>query len=87
MTRRDVQRQKDSEAKMEQVQAAKNAVSGTISKRQKEVAVQSDSREQRRIDALKARNDQRMEVQRQKAQDLHEAVRQKEVKSDCGKGK
>lgn len=82
MTRRDVQRQKDSEAKMEQVQAAKNAVSGTISKRQKEVAVQSDSREQRRIDALKARNDQRMEVQRQKAQDLHEAVRQKEVKSD-----
>ena len=61
MTRRDVQRQKDSEVKMEQVQAAKNAVSGTISKRQKEVAVQSDSREQRRIDALKARNDQRME--------------------------
>ncbi|XP_030843865.1 uncharacterized protein LOC586025 [Strongylocentrotus purpuratus] len=78
VTRRDVQRQKDSEAKMEQVQAAKSAVSGTISKRQKEVAVQSDSREQRRIDALKARNDQRMEVQRQKAQDLHETVRQKE---------
>ncbi|XP_041452535.1 uncharacterized protein LOC121405694 isoform X3 [Lytechinus variegatus] len=78
VTRRDVQRQMDSEAKMEQVQAAKSAVSGTISKRQKELAVQNDSREQKRIDALRARNEKRMDVQRQKDQDLRDAIRHKE---------
>lgn len=78
VTRRDVQRQQDSETKMEHVQAAKSAVSGSIAKRQTEVAQRNDSREQRRVNALRARNQQRLDVQRQKEQDLKETIQRKE---------
>ncbi|XP_072165649.1 uncharacterized protein [Diadema setosum] len=73
VTRRDVQRQKDSEAKMEGIQNAKRVVSQNIAQRQEELGRWSDSKNQRRVEALRARNQQRLDTKATRDREIEDS--------------
>ncbi|XP_022112063.1 uncharacterized protein LOC110991156 isoform X2 [Acanthaster planci] len=81
VTRRDVQRQRDSEDKLRSIQEAKRSVSASIAKQQQERSNREAQREAGRVEALRQRSQRREEIAAQREKEIKDAItRRQEIK-------
>ena len=79
VTRRDVQRQRDSEAKLKSIHNAKRTVSSSIAQQQQERSNSEADRNAQRLDALRMRTQRREEIVAQREREIHDTIRRRQV--------
>ncbi|XP_071792028.1 uncharacterized protein [Asterias amurensis] len=78
VTRRDVQRQRDSEAKLKSIHNAKRTVSSSIAKQQQERSNSEADKNAQRLDALRMRTQRREEIVAQREREIHDTIRRRQ---------
>ncbi|XP_038072040.1 uncharacterized protein LOC119740724 isoform X2 [Patiria miniata] len=81
VTRRDVQRQRDSEDKLRSIQDAKRSVSSSIARQQQERSNREADREAARVEALRQRTQRREDIASQREKEIQDAItRRQDIK-------